>query len=129
MKQIKRLGKPIKKKLTKVVKKKPTEKELKKKKLSKQEADKKRLVKSMIRYRNRKKKFVCGNVAKFSRTDYMRINRLLFMGIVIRVKKKSEFEYKVWVYHFPHIWAKAMSPVSAYRRLFKHLKKKGIYLP
>lgn len=84
----------------------------------------------MIRYRNRKKKFVLANEAKFSVLDYKRINRLLFMGIVIKIKKNNDYEYKVWVSKFSHLWAKARTPVSAYRRLFKLLKKEiGVYLP
>jgi hypothetical protein len=52
------------------------------------------------------------------------------MGIIIRICKKDEYVYKVWVKNFPHLWAKARTPVSAYRRLFKLLKEeKGVYFP
>lgn len=113
---LKNYGKP-KKKLKRVLSK-------------KQELQNKRLFKSMISYRNKKKKFHLGNEAKFSQLDYKRINRLLYMGIVIKVKKKKDFEYKVWVSRFPHLYAKARTPVSAYRRLFKILKEeRGVYFP
>jgi hypothetical protein len=65
----------------------------------------------------------------FKNSDLQRIRRLLFIGIIIRLKKKSDIKWKAWVWGFPHIWTVSRTPISAYRRMFKILKERGIYLP
>ena len=64
-----------------------------------------------------------------SHGDLRKIRHLLFMGIVLILKEKDEFKYKVWVCGFSHLFAIARTPVSAYRRMFKLLRRKGIYIP
>ncbi len=64
----------------------------------------------------------------FKSSDLKRIRRLLFIGIILKLKKKSEIKWKLWVWGFPHIWVIARTPVSAYRKMFKVIKEKGIYL-
>lgn len=77
--------------------------------------------------RTKKSSFSMGEIP-FKHSDLKRIRRLLFIGIVLRLKKKSEIKWKVWVWGFSHIWVISRTPVSCYRKMFKLLKQKGIYL-
>ncbi len=61
-------------------------------------------------------------------SDVRRIRRLLFMGIILNLKKKREKDFKVWVLGFQKIFTKARTPASAYRKMFKRLREEGIYI-
>lgn len=102
--------------MAKIIKKKKLEISKEKNKFSlKEGAKSKRKIKRIIKVNH-------------SHKDLRIIRQLLFMGIVLKLKQKNEFKFKVWISGFSHIYAIARTPVSAYRRIFKLLKQKGVYI-
>lgn len=95
----------------------------------KNKSSKKDLVKKKTKIRQKKPPGMRPFVVDLKRSDLKRIRRLLFMGIRLKLIRKSEKKYKVWIWRFQKLYVKARTPVSTYRKMFKRLRQEGIYLP
>lgn len=63
---------------------------------------------------------------KFRKSDLNNIRRLLFLGIILKIRQKKKYVFKVWISGFSYHYTKARTPVSAYRKMFKYIKNLGI---
>ena len=66
---------------------------------------------------------------KFTELDIYRVRYLTLVGIHIKYLKKKDGLFKAWVQGYQHLYAKAHTPLSAFRRVFKLLRHEGIKFP